>query len=217
LGGLNIPRFNGGGDNPLSSGWQSRTGPAFGILASFELRHNFALQTELLYSSEGGMRNGMQAIDAKSINPQVPAGTYFYANFDNESILNYLELPVMLKYSFPLSKSSSFYLDFGPYIGILLNGRQITNGSSAIYADAGGTQQIAPQSPFSADTDITDDIKGFNFGITGGVGFSKDIWIGDIILDIRGAYGITTIQKDTENGRSHIGNVLVAIGYAVPL
>ena len=75
---------------------------------------HFAWCADILYSSEGGQRNGMQALAGSSFNPQVPAGTYFYANYNNESILNYLEIPVMAKYFITLSKSSRLYIDFDP-------------------------------------------------------------------------------------------------------
>ena len=130
LGGLNIPRLSGGNGNELSRDYTSRLGTAFGLTASLGFGSNFSLTADLLYSSEGGKRNGIQAFDASSINPQVPAGTYFYADYNNESILNYFEIPVMLKYFIPLNKSSKFFVDFGPYVGFLLNAKQKTSGSS---------------------------------------------------------------------------------------
>lgn len=225
LGGLNIPDLTGGGGNPLSSGWSSRTGEAFGIAAIFNLSHHFALQTDVMYSSEGGKRNGMQAIDGSSINPQAPAGTYFYADFHNQSILNYMEIPVMLKYNLPVGKSSAFYVDFGPYAGFLLKARQKTSGSSIVYADNTGTTAVTVNPatgqpipvPFNADMDISNSIKNFNFGLTGGIGYSQYVGFGNIFLDFRGAYGLTIIQKNTKDGSSHTGNLLIDIGYSIPL
>jgi hypothetical protein len=224
LGGLNIPDLTGGGDNPLSSGWSSRKGEAFGITGTFNLGSNLSLRADILYSSEGGKHDGMQAINASTLNPMVPAGTYFYADFHNESILNYLEIPVMIKYKIPVSKISSFYADLGPYAGMILNAKQKTSGSSIVYADEAGMIPVSfdqttgnpVQIPFDANTDITDDIKTFNFGLTGGIGFSQGVGLGDISLEIRGAYGLTTIQKNIQNGSSHTGNLLFALIYSIP-
>jgi len=218
FGGLNIPNLSGGGSNELSRDFTSREGGAFGLTASLDLGLNFALRVDILYSSEGGKRNGMQAIDASSINPQVPAGTFFYANFKNESILNYLEIPVMLKYSFPIHKSSGFYTNFGFYTGFLLNAKQETSGSSFIYADRAGTMPVVPTNQsFNAKTDVTDSINSVNFGLTGGVGYAYEVGSGHIFLEARGAYGLTVVQKDTNNGKNHIGNLLFALGYSIPL
>lgn len=222
--GLNMPKLTGGGGNPLSENWSSREGGASGVTVSWSTGPHFAWRADLLYSSEGGQRNKMQGIDASSINPQVPAGTYFYANFKNQSILNYLEVPVMGKYSIPLSNSSHFYMNFGPYIGFLLNSNKKTRGSSIVYADPEGTQAVSvdPQTgqaypvSFDADTDIKDEIHTVNIGLTGGIGLTQKVGFGELILDLRGSYGLTNIQKYPEDGSNHIGNLLVSVGYSVP-
>ena len=223
--GLNIPQLEGGGGNPLSENWMSRQGDAYGLTLNWNTGSHFAWRADLLYSSEGGQRNGMQALAGSSFNPQVPAGTYFYANYNNESILNYLELPVMAKYSFKLSKSSNLYVDFGPYVGFLLNATQKTGGSSIVYADAAGTRPVTvnPQTgqpyaaSFNANTDITKQINTIYFGLTGGLGFTQNVGFGALDLDLRGAYGLTTIQHVVANGDNHIGNLLISLGYSIPL
>ena len=225
FGGLNTPRLTGGGGNPLSEGWSSRSGEAFGLTLNWNTGAFFGWRADVLYSSEGGQRSGMQALDGSSFNPQVPIGTYFYANYNNESILNYLEVPVMAKYTFPVGKSTKFYVDFGPYLGFLLNAKQKTSGSSIVYADAGGNMPVSvnPQNgqalpvSFDADTNITSDINSVNFGLTGGAGYMQGVGFGNIFVDFRGAYGLTTVQRDTKNGKSHTGNLLIAVGYSIPL
>lgn len=222
LGGLNIPRLSGGNGNELSRDYTSRSGPAFGLTASLGLGPHFALTAGLLYSSEGGRRDGFQAFDASSINPMVPAGTYFYANFKNQSILNYAEIPIMVKYIIPFSQSQRVYVDFGPYVGFLLNAKQKTSGSSIVYADAAGTQPVSLDQtgqpvpvPFNANTDIINSINLTNFGLTGGAGISQMFNSGEIYLDFRGAYGLTIIQKLSANGSSHNGNLLIDVGYSL--
>ncbi len=218
LGGLNIPKLSGSNNNPLSSNYTSRLGEAFGVTASYFLKSNFALRADLLYSSEGGKRNGIQAMDASSVNPQAPAGTYLYANYYNESILNYVEIPVMLKYFIPVCKSSTCYIDFGAYAGYLLNAKQETSGSSLIYADKAATIPVVPISQsFNATTTTTSSINPFNFGLTGGVGITQQIVFGEIFLDARGAYGLTAVQKNSQDGQSHNGYLLISFGYAIPL
>ncbi|MBE0652011.1 MAG: PorT family protein [Bacteroidales bacterium] len=224
FGGLNIPRLSGGGNNELSRDYTSRSGEAFGFTSNLDLGANFSLRTDLLYSSEGGKRNGFQAIDATSMNPLAPAGTYFYADFKSQSILNYLELPVMLKYSIPI-KYSNFYIDFGPYLGYLISASQKTSGSSIVYADRAKTTPITinPQTgepyavSFNATNDVTSSINTLNVGITGGIGYAQHIGKDQLVLDIRGAYGLNYVQKSSADGTSHTGNLLISLGYAVPL
>jgi len=223
--GLNIPQLTGGSGNPLSENWKSRQGEAFGLTVNWYTGTHFAWRADILYSSEGGQRNGMQALAASSFNPQIPAGTYFYADYNNESILNYLEIPVMAKYFFSLSKSSRLYLDFGPYIGFMLNSKQKTGGSSIVYSDMAGKQPVTVNQqtgqpyavPFDANTDITGQINKINLGLTGGAGFTQKLIFGELVLDVRGAYGLSSIQHNPDNGDNRIGNLLVSLGYSIPL
>ena len=216
LGGLNVPRLSGGNNNEMSRDFTSRLGEAFGLTATLDLGSDFSLRVDALYSSEGGKRNGIQAIEASSFYPQAPAGTYLYANYHNECILNYAEVPVMVKYSIPAGKSSKLFVDFGPYIGFLLNAKQKTSGSSIIYADRTETMQVYPSQSFDANTDVTNSINPVNFGLTGGIGFTQRVSFGEILLDVRGAYGLTIVQKYTQNGSSHIGSLLIDLGYSIP-
>lgn len=216
IGGLNIPRLSGGNGNELSRDYTSRSGVAFGLTSSLYLGANFSLRADVLYSSEGGKRNGIQAFDASSISPLVPAGTYFYADYKNESILNYAEIPVMLKYSFPLTKLSKFYVNAGPYVGFLLNAKEVTSGSSLIYGDRAKTIVIIPAPmSFDAKTDITSSINKLNYGLTGGLGLSQKLSSGEVFAEVRAAYGLKVIQKLSQNGSSHNGNLLIDLGYAL--
>jgi hypothetical protein len=226
FGGLNIPDLTGGGGNPLSSNWSSRSGLAYGLTFNWNTGTHFAWRVDVLYSSEGGQHNGMQALTASSFNPLASTNTYYYANYNNASIMNYVEVPVMAKYSFPLSRSSKFYVDFGPYVGFLLNAKQKTSGSSPVYEDAAGTipltvnpETALPYSvSFDASTPITDQIHTVNFGLTGGIGFSQEVGFGSVFVDFRGAYGLTVVQKNSAaDGSNHIGNLLLSLGYSIPL
>jgi hypothetical protein len=216
FGGLNIPQLSGGNNNEMSRDYTSRLGAAFGLTASYSLGSNFELRADALYSSEGGKRDGIQAIDASTINPQSPAGTYLYANFKNESILNYAEIPVMLKYSIPICKSSNCYVDFGSYFGLLLNAKQKTSGASLIYLDRSETIPVVTVAQsFDATTDTKNSINSFNFGLTGGIGFVQKVGFGKIFIDVRGAYGLNNVQKYSQDGKSHNGYLLSAIGYSI--
>jgi hypothetical protein len=218
LGGLNIPQLSGGKSNELSRDYTSRLGEVFGLTTSYSLSSNFALRVDALYSSEGGKRNGVQAIDAASFNPQAPAGTYLYANFKNKTILNYFELPAMAKYTFPSRSSLKFYINLGPYMGIILNAKQKTSGSSMVYMDRAETTPVSPAAvPFDASTSTTSSIHPVNVGITGGIGIAHTLGMGNLFLDVRGAYGFTVVQKYKQDGSSHTGSLFVALGYSFAL
>jgi hypothetical protein len=219
IGGLSIPSLQ-GGNTEQSKGYKSRFGPDFGILLDHSLSERFAIQIELSYVSQGGIKKGIQALDPTMLTGlPVPEGTPLYANFKNEAIMNYIELPVLAKYFMPLKKTYNFYIDGGPNFGYLVSGKTKTSGTSQIYLDAKGQNPITeiPAQSFKAETDIKNDLKKMNVGITGGVGISKPLGPGDLILDVRGSYGFIDVQKDPVNGKNNTGCLVISVGYAIKI
>jgi hypothetical protein len=218
-GGLSVPQLS-GGNTEQSQGYKTRLGPDFGIFGNISLSPDFSLQLEAFYASQGGKKTGIQPIDPSSVPLPVPAGTNLYANFSNEAVLNYVEIPLIVKYSFNLNKFFNAYVDAGPYVGFLVIAKTITKGTSSIFVDKNGTPLVIesfaaiPPQNFDQTTDISSDIKKFNSGITGGVGISRPVLKGEIILDIRGTYGFTNIQKNSINGKNNTGSLVVTLGYA---
>jgi hypothetical protein len=218
-GGLSIPSLQ-GGNTEQSQGYKSRTGPDFGIMVYHDYSVHFALQVELSYVSQGGIKKGMQVLDPAMLTGlPVPPGTTLYANFENEAIMNYIELPLLAKYKLPFSGKNIFYVDAGPNFGYLVSAKTKTSGSSLIYLDPVGQQPVpdVPVQDFNSETDIKNDLKQMNVGITGGVGISRTIGPGDLILDVRGSYGFTNVQKDSANGQNHTGCLVISLGYAIKI
>ena len=222
-GGISIPNLKASGDNPVSQGWSSGLGPYFGAIAEFGLSDHFLIQAELNYSSQGGKKNGLQAIASEPFVAYFPPGThvppYIYAVYDNKANLNYLELPILLKVDFPFADKFAFFVDAGPYAGYLLSAKSVTKGTSNIYFDEGLTQPFLPAPvSFDATTDIKSEIKKFNFGIQGGIGVSM-LFANESKLQfsVGGNYGFIPIQKDEANGKNNTGAATVTLGYMIIL
>ncbi|HQT91625.1 MAG TPA: outer membrane beta-barrel protein, partial [Candidatus Kryptobacter bacterium] len=160
-GGLSVPELS-GGNNEISEGYTSRLAPNFGITAQFAVTKKFSIEPEIDFDGQGGQRNGIQPITTAEL-PPLPSGGHYYANFKNTSVLNYLEVPVLAKYTFGLG-GIGFDVNAGPYVGFLLNATQNTSGLSAIYIDKNGTPLIIPvgnggyvplpPQSFNASTDV---------------------------------------------------------------
>jgi hypothetical protein len=226
-GGWSLPNLS-GGNNEISKGWKSRSAFNFGVLVSDELTKKFTLQLEVNYASQGARKNGIQPLSDGAI-PGLPTGMTFYSDFKSQAILNYVEVPVLAKFVVFQTRSQRFYIDAGPYAGYLLNARNKTSGTSSIFTDKSGTLLMIPnpQNPdqyipllaqsFDANTNITSDIKKFNFGINGGVGIGQNLGSGNLFLDIKGYYGFLNIQKNPVNGKNNSGALVVSVGYAVKI
>lgn len=222
--GISIPNLQSSGDNPLSSGWSSRQGPFAGLVTEMKLSNHLYLQGELNYSSQGGKKDGVQAIPVSpeyvSFFPEgVPVPNYLYSSYNSEAKLNYLELPLMLKYEYPFSAKFCVFVNTGPYLGYLLSAKNVTSGTENIYLDKGLTIPLLPAPvSFDANTDIKSDLTSFNFGIQAGVGLAYTIGErGKLILTGGGNYGLTHIQKDPANGENNTGAGTVTLGYLIKL
>jgi len=212
-GGISIPNLTAGGSSstPLNTGYSSRFGPDFGITAEFKVSNLFSIQPQLEYSSQGGKKDGFQAFP----NTQPPP-TYLYANFNSEARINYLMLPVLAKFGWDFKSSPlRFFVDAGPFLGYLVSAKQVTSGTSMIYADAGRTEPVSPQPvPFDKTTDIKDQIHNANFGIEGNIGLAWKFKKSYIFLEAGGNYGFLNIQKVAADGKNNIGAATALFGYS---
>ncbi|HEX5024340.1 MAG TPA: porin family protein [Agriterribacter sp.] len=222
-GGLSIPNLTGDGStqNPLNTGYSSRVGADAGIFAEFKLSQLFSIQPMIKYSSQGGKKDGFQALPvSRELGSMFPPGQvppYFYADYNSVVKLNYLMIPVLAKFGMNFSSTSPFrvYADAGPFVGFLLSAKQVTSGQSTIYIDPGGQQAlpIGSQS-FNKTVNIKDQLQSTNFGIEGNAGLSYSFGPGDIFMEGGFNYGFTNIQKGTDNGKNKIGTATITIGYS---
>ena len=168
-GGLSIPRLSAGG-NEVSSGYSSRFAPDFGVVAGYDLSDHFAVVGEVHYAGQGGKREGLQPITQSPEGlPPLEPGQYLYGDFKDESILNYLEIPLMGMYRWTLSEKWRCFAEGGPFIGFLLNATEKTRGTSLIYVDRNRTPltiegEPLPPVSFDANTNVKSDLNEVNWG-----------------------------------------------------
>ena len=172
---------------------------------------------------QGGVKKGMQPIPAGSLSGSglpIPPDMALYARFKNESILNYLEIPILAKYTFDAGLPFSVYVDGGPNIGFLVSAKTKSSGTSQLFVDASGTpltvmDQPVPPVDFTGEQSIKSDVNTMNFGLAGGLGIGWGMGPGELSLDCRGSYGLTNIQKGSGNGDNRTGCLVVTMGYAI--
>lgn len=218
-GGLAIPRLRGAG-NEISRGYESILAPNVALQLERDVHPNWSLAVELVYSVQGGERDEIQPITAKQPGlPPLPPGRYVYADFVSRSELEYLELPLLWRWHSKFADRWLLMVMAGPYAGVLLHAVQKTEGTSPIYLDRGGTPLIIGGQPmppitFDRETDVTDDLHRFNWGLTGGLGIVRDLADRHrLMFEVRGQYGFREVQKDTAHGESNTGAALFLLGY----
>lgn len=226
-GGISIPQLSGGDDNEFSRDFKSRIAPNFGAFVELGVTDRFSVQTEVNFAGQGGKRVGIQPLTQSPPGlPPLPPGAFFYGDFKNTAVLNYLEVPVMAKYKFGKKNKPRVYVNGGVFYGRLLSAKTKTSGSSTLYFDRDGQVPVLlppagtplPPISFDAETDIKNDVNKNNFGFTGGGGVEIPVGKNYFLIDARVSRGIRNIQIDTaRNGNSKTGNLVISVGYAFNL
>ena len=170
-----------GDDKVLDGHWpHPRTGLAGGAFATFALGSAVALQPELLYVTKGAnYKEGDEKYTFK---------------------LDYLELPLLLKYRFPTSCSLRPSLFAGPAVSFKLSARGVHEGNGE-----------------ETEEDL-DNCQDWDVGVAVGGGLDFAAAGSTITFDVRYTIGLRSWWKtdntlDDEDSRKN-GGWLAALGYA---
>ncbi len=239
--GYSLGKLSNATSNIYTQNYESVSGIDWGFMIEFPRTEHISIQTEINFTQRGGKRIGLQPISGNELSDQLNQFLPFigmplitdenplYANFESESELNYLEIPVLVKFGW--GNDFRFYAEVGPYLGILLNATLHTGGSSQFYFDSQATSVIfvpnpAGQPPYielpaqslDADTNIKEDLHTVNFGGIVGIGVIKKMGeSAEIFIDARASYSFGAIQFYEVFGKSHIGGIIFSMGYSYKL
>lgn len=157
--GMNISTLRGDGVEKANS----LIGANVGAFVNIPVSTTFSFQPEVLYSMEGAKEDV----------------------FDTKIMLNYVNIPLMLKYT----DASGFFGELGPQIGFLTSAKSKINGNTA---------------------DIKDLFKSTNFSLGIGAGFNFTPSVG---VGLRYNLGLSNISEDT-NDDVKTGNFSIGIHYS---
>ena len=147
--GLNVASF--GGDD--TGGLDPRLGVAAGLQARYDVSPSFAIQVEALYSQKGADDGG-----------GLDGGTFK---------LDYIEVPVLLRFGVPLSR----FADAGAYVG----------PSVAFPVSGEFDSEIGDGLDIDYDGDLSTDV---------GVAIGVDYYAGPVGIDLRYTTGLTDVSDD---------------------
>ena len=221
-GSLSFPRLlaGNGNTNPTNMAYHSIMTPDAGIFAELEFSESFSLQPSLAFSTQGGMKEGMQALNTPvglfSLFQDGKVPQYVYANYKKETHIDYLMMPVLAQWGMKLGKSP-FHLNIGigPYVALLLGAEQQSSGQSQYYCDAAGRNALTGNTlSFDKKEDLKESLHRSSFGMDGHVGISYAIGLHSIFVELGGNYGFSNIYKDAMLGKNNTSAGMIAIGYA---
>ena len=179
--GLNMSNFGGDAENT-----DMKIGFQIGGFAEIKISDKFAVQPELLFSTQG----------AKSEYSESEPG-YSYSE-ESTVKLNYLNIPIMAKYY----ATEKFYVEAGPQIGFLMSAKEDFDYSETFMGttDSGSTSE-----------DIKDGLNSTDFGLGLGLGYNITENVG---AGLRYTAGLSNIYKDAPSGYSvNNSNIAVSVAY----
>jgi len=155
LAGANFAKLTGDDADNLDS----RTGFVGGLSADFHLGHHVGLEVDGLYSQEGAS----------------------FSNPDGTLKLDYIRVPVLLRYSFPTHTSVRPFVMVGPSLGFKVSCKETSGGDSADCSDVSET-----------------DVKSFDIG--GSVGAGIGFKVGKQELSVQGRFnkGFSKVITDVD-------------------
>jgi len=190
-GGLNLSKVTGTfdyqGQNISFDEWNYKRGGRFGLFANIGIGGSLYLQPELAYSAGGALREFEQT---------------FYDKIYGK--LQYLEIPLLVKYSLPLeSESAGIFVIAGPAVAVLIEAEVEVSGEN-----------------FTRLENIKNDIKDWDIGFAAGIG--ADLRISDevrIITEIRYTAGLMDINDSEYFTADQVKNrnISVTAGLIFPL
>ena len=228
-GGISVPKLRAPSTtiSSYSDGFQTVVGPQAGLIAEYRFNSVFSIQSEFNYSTQGGKKNGDQRIRTSDFKAYVPAGLtlpeYLYGNFSNKISLVYLELPLMAKFSFPISNKYRLAIYGGPYVGYLIKAEGEAGGKSKIYTDPQKTTQLTyngfnlGEVDFTRKEDIVDQLSKDNCGLQGGSSIEYTTGRINYFFALGGNYGFKRVQKDPNFGNNKTGGLTVSVGLTTRL
>lgn len=233
-GGLSIPNLQAGeSKNAWNKNYKSIVRAYFSVFGEYQFNQHFSLQAEIAYAAQGGKRTDIQPFgipeEYVSLFQQAfnTSNDYVFANLNSTSHINFLQVPILLKYSYPiaLKKRLSIYGLIGPYVGYMLSAQQIVQSPELrVFVSEDEATEIAPNLVHgffgsSIDTTINSypELNHFNLGIQGGIGFSYQLKHGKLFIEGGGNYGFLYLQKGNEHGKNNIGAGTVLVGYSLNL
>ncbi len=221
-GGFGLPGLTLKSSNPVIDGFKTNTTPVYGLVLETQLSNRFSLVSEFNYAELNITKDGNQVIPKSSYsNLQIAGATipaYLYADFKSHFVMKYLEIPLMLKYQMPINESLDFYVNAGPFAGILINGNVDTEGFGKIYTNKEHTKEFSPiKLNLTQEQDITTRLNQTNIGIQSGIGLLYKTGFGKLIFAANSTFGFIPIQASADDGKNNTRGLNLSLGYLFPL
>jgi hypothetical protein len=170
-----------------------RVGAVFGGFLTFPISQNLLIQPEVIYSTEGCGRDFGYEFSFHQ-------EQYDYVQQSDISCtikLNYLELPILAKYTFGDPSKPAPFVVFGPALGLRVGSPRITYDiTNVITRYEGGVPNMETVQNLWLVSRIKDNIKSTNLMVIAGAGYQFKIRRVSVLAEARYTMGLTELITD---------------------
>ncbi len=190
--------------------FETKTGFIVGGFYRFDLKGNLAIQPEVYFSMKGAKASG---VDTYSYSGEY----YSYTEtetYDYSMELNYLEIPVLLKYQIPTRGKFKPALFLGPYVAFKMGAKLTgTYKYESTYEYDGEVYNEDYEENIDEELSL---IERTDFGIVVGASLDIEVGSGSLIIDARYNLGLTGLSKFDEESDPGMKNsaFTLMLGYA---
>lgn len=181
MGGVNLAKISG---NDVTSA-DNRTGFLGGVFVTFHLTNTFAIQPEAIYSQRGTSENS---------DP----------NFDATIKMDYIDIPVLLRYDIPVVGPIRPFFLAGPAFGI--------QTKCTIGIEGQGVSASADCDQFSEDPEASFESKTFDLSGVFGAGLDFRLGGHTLMVGARYQHGFSDVVKDA-SAKSRTWSVVAGLGF----
>ena len=220
--GTAIPGIGLNSANPVMDGYKNQLVPFFGFVLETGLNKKWSLLNELNYATISIRKNGSQVIPKSAYEnlnlTRYNFPDYMYANFESNIKIKYVEIPMMLKYYLRQNDKINFFVNGGPFVGLLVYGNVKTSGTGKVYTDAAYTNPITPfPLNLNQEQNVQDRLEDLNYGLQGGIGITLTNSFGELFANLNGTFGFNNIQRNKIDGENKSEEATLCIGYLIHL
>lgn len=181
MGGVNLAKVS--GDDV--DGLDSRTGFMGGVFITFHLTNAFGIEPEALYSQRGASMDDGSGVDATIK-------------------MDYIDIPVLLRFDIPVVGPIRPFFVAGPAFGI--------QTKCSIAAEGGGVSASVDCDQFDEDPEANIDNKSFDLSGVFGAGLDFRLGSRTLMVGARYQHGFSDVVKDA-SAKSRTWSIVAGIGF----
>ena len=226
--GISVPDLSNTEENIYSKDFSSRLVGEFALQYEAPFNNRLSFVTELAFTNRSGKRDAIQPIPSERLpsllSQFLAPGTVLFGNFNNVTSQTFLELPLMLKYATGKAEANwRFYFQGGPHLAYMIYAEANTSGSSGLFLDESGSQQLQLPPPipplgdvsYAGNFDTSGSLNRFNYGFHAGFGISRELSNSShLVFDVRASRSLRALQKDSTFGATKVGGLVFSLGYS---